>query len=91
MKDLDWIAKPLVGLHSYCERAGLAALPDRLAEGIEVAAPVIRGDWVDLDAEQAKATASHIARLAMAGDCPLRPMDGGRLRLVSDVTTGVPT
>jgi hypothetical protein len=91
MKDLDWIVKLLVELHSYCDRAGLAALSNRLAEAIEEAAPMIRGDWVDLDAEQEKAIASHIARLAIADDSLLRPIEGGGLRLVSDVTTGVPT
>lgn len=91
MKDLDWIVKLLVDLHAYCERNGLAALSDRLAEAIEEAAPMSRGDWLDLNADQEKAMATQIARMALAEECSLRPVEGGGLRLVSDATTGVPT
>ncbi len=49
MKELDWIVNLLINLHSFCESNGLTTLSDKVADAIEEAAPLIRGNRIDRD------------------------------------------
>lgn len=90
MKDLDWIVELLIDLHSFCEMNGLDTLSDRLADAIEEAAPLIRGNRVTRDAGRERAMAAPVSHPARARNRPFGPLAFGDLRLVPDAAIGAP-
>ncbi len=88
MKELDWIVNLLVNLHSFCERNGLSTLSDRLAEAIEEAAPMIRGNRIDRETGQDTATNAHSALQGPVEHGPRGHATPCRPRLIYDAAVG---
>jgi hypothetical protein len=85
MKDMDWIVRLLVDLHSFCETNGFDSLSNRLADAIEEAAPMFRGARPDGDGARDRARSGHIlqGQAAHPQDGPPKPRTAGRPRLVA--------
>lgn len=88
MRELDWIVSLLVDLHSFCERNGLSTLSDRVADAIEEAAPMIRGNWIDRVNDQEMATIARGTCLYPGEDGPHGPVAYGRPHLIYDAAAG---